>query len=52
LLESVGKDLPNLENEFRAHMATYDAIEDPEVKMFMRYQKVKDAFYEVWERHT
>lgn len=51
LLKAVGKDLPTLEKEFRTYMATYDVIEDPEVKLFMRYQTVKDAFYQVWERH-
>ncbi len=51
LLKAVGKDLPSLEKEFRAYMSSYDIIEDPEVKLFMRYQMVKDAFYQVWERH-
>jgi hypothetical protein len=50
LLESLGMDLPSLEREFREYMAAYPKIDDPDVKLFMRYQKVKDAFYDVWRR--
>jgi hypothetical protein len=42
LLSSIGKDLPALEKEFALYMKAYPAVEDPDVKRYMRYYKVWD----------
>ena len=51
LLKSLNKDLPALEKEFKEYMAAYPQAEDPFVKKFMRYEKIKDAYMDVFRRH-
>ena len=36
LLEAVGKDLKALEKEFIEYMDTYEKLEDPDVKAFVK----------------
>lgn len=40
LLESLNKDLPVLEREFREYMSAYQPVEDPYVERFMRYHEI------------
>ncbi|OGW85811.1 MAG: hypothetical protein A2987_05950 [Omnitrophica bacterium RIFCSPLOWO2_01_FULL_45_10] len=42
LLESLNKDLPAVEKEFREYMEAFDKADDPYVASYMRY-------YKVWE---
>jgi hypothetical protein len=44
LLESLGKDLPSLEKEFRDYMATLPKADDRYVRMFMRYNDIWQKF--------
>ncbi len=40
LLQCLDKDLPTLEREFSEYMATYEKVDDPDVKRFMRLHKI------------
>ena len=51
LLKTLNKDLPTVEEEFRIYMATYPKAEDPFVKRFLRYEKIKEAYEDVFRRH-
>jgi len=40
LLESLGMDLPRLEEEYKAYMSTYPAVEDPYVVQYTKWLKI------------
>ena len=45
LLESVNKDLPTLEKEFREFMDSYEEIEDPYIRRFMQWREIWEDLY-------
>jgi hypothetical protein len=50
LSKCIGKDLPTIDKEFREYIKAFPKVDDPEVKMFMRYQEVVNNWRQVWQR--
>ena len=54
LLKTIGKDLPTLDKEYRDYLKTLPKVDDPLIKLFLRYMelrdKLKQAFYQIGGR--